>query len=101
MPEFGLELRRKRRRLCDAETCWLQLRFAPHAGPHGGGPHGLQCSNRLRLQSRTTASASRLQFDLGPLGLLLGISFTIWANLASILRRLPPYVDACKIVANA
>jgi hypothetical protein len=86
MPEFGLELRRKRRRPCDAETCWLQLRLAPHAGLHGGWPHGLQCSNRLRLQSRTTASASRLQFELWPGGLLLGISFTSRANL--VLDRL-------------
>src|SRR5260370_37167431 len=81
MPEFGLELRRKRRRPCDAETCWLQLRFAPHAGPHGGWPHGQLCSSRLHLQSRTTPSASRLRFELWPWGLHLGIRVTISSTL--------------------
>src|SRR6202050_5427642 len=80
-PEFGLAPRTKRSRLCDGETASLRARLAPRAEKHGASLRVLQCSNRLRLQSRTTASASRLQFELWPLGLLLCISFTIWANL--------------------
>src|ERR1700732_3618528 len=81
-PEFGLAPRTKRSRLCDGETAWLRARLAPRAEKRAASLRVLRCSSTLRLQSRTTPSASRSQrFDLWPCSLLRAFRFhTRWYN---------------------